>query len=330
MHPIVTSGRKRWRGSGQLRLALAALTACLCWSSLAASVAEAAPRPRLLVLRAEGNVLKDKARVKLTMSLLRSARRYKHFVSVASNVDLVEEMFAFECTEPGVDCLARIGKKYRADKVIYSEVVKDGAALTWAMRVVTVDAKKLSNSRVEQSTRQPLKSVSAAADPAARGLLVLIGPVDLPNREQQKPATLLVRLVGGGVALVYANEQLLGRTSVTGLRKTIAPGSYKIRVVRAGYDDWTKVVRVAAGQTLTTVVELKATPVAKGAKPGAPGTAKTPLVKKWWFWAAVGTVAVGAVAVYLLTRDDADAGKGTVGFSIDSADAHKDPVFVAP
>lgn len=298
--------------------------------SLAASPAAARGKPRILILRTEGNALKDADRARLTKSLLRAARRYKRLTSVVSKIDLVEEMFAFECTEAGVDCLAKIGKKYKADQVVYSEVVREGGgALTWSMRVVHVDRKRLSASRVAQSTRQPLPNPRKAGPVAAKGLLVLIGPVDLPSRAAVKPANVLIRLIGGGVALVYANERLLGRTSITGLKKPLPPGTYKLRVVRAGYGEWSKTVTLAAGKTHESVVELKLLPASKG--PGSRGPAVVPVTQKWWFWTAIaaGTAAV-AVTIWAVTRKDAAAGKGDVGFSIDSADAHKDPVFVTP
>lgn len=306
------------------------LAVVIAASAFVSQEVDAASKQRLLILRTEGNAVKDADRRRLTTALLRSARRYKHFTSVASKIDLVEDMFAFECTEAGVNCLARIGKKYRADKVIYSEVVREGGgALTWSMRVVHVNRKKLSASRVAQSTRQPLPSLNKTSSAANKGLLVLVGPVDLPSRAMMKPATVLVRLIGGGVGLVYANDRLLGRTSITGLKKKVAPGTYKLRVVRAGYQEWTKTVTLKSGQTAEEMVELKLVPVSK--RRGTKGVAATPVTKKWWFWTAIvtGTAAV-AVTVWALTREDDAAGKGTVGFSIDSADAHKDPVFITP
>ncbi|MCO4760160.1 MAG: PEGA domain-containing protein [Myxococcales bacterium] len=306
------------------------LTLAVMGSALVSQPAEARGKPRLLILRTEGNAIKDADRTRLTTALLRSARRYKHYTSVASKVDLVEEMFAFECTEAGVACLAKIGKKYRANRVVYSEVVREGGgALTWSMRVVHVDRKRLSSSRVAQSTRQALPNLADTTKAASKGLLVLIGPVDLPTRATVKPAHVLVRLIGGGVALVYANDQLLGRTSITGLKKKLPPGTYKLRVVRAGYKEWSKTTVLAAGKTSEHMVELALQPVAKRKGPGDP--AVVPMTKKWWFWPTVVTgVAVVAVTIWAVTQGDSAAEKGTVGFSIDSADAHKDPVFLAP
>ncbi|HAN30599.1 MAG TPA: hypothetical protein DCQ06_03285 [Myxococcales bacterium] len=239
-------------------------------------------------------------------------------------------MFAFECTEPGVECLAKIGKKYRANRVVYSEVVRTRAGvLNWSMRVVIVDPKKPSASRVAQSTQQVLASVNAAKEAARKGLVVMIGPVDLPHEQAVRPGSLIIRLVGGGVALVYANRQLLGRTSVSGLRKKLAPGRYKVRVVRAGFQEWSLVLDIKSGAITSEMVELM--PTAKVAKSVKPGAAAKPVLSRWWFWPAVaGGVAVVGAVIWAVTRSDDDQSNGVVGFSIDSADAHKDPIFVAP
>ena len=184
--------------------------------------AEAASRKptkeRVLILRVESTQLDDDARRSLTDALADSAKRYKHYDLVLSKVDLVEEMFEFECTEAGVDCLSKIGRKHKVDKVIYSEVSKDGnGKLEWSMRVVGLKPVP----RVEQSTRQQLEGADAAKL-AERSLLVLIGPIDLPARGEASLGTLAVRLAGGGVALVYVDDNLLGRTSVGGLTAQMA------------------------------------------------------------------------------------------------------------
>ena len=328
--PTFWRGANRTRGPSA-RAALLSAVFCLAATALLGPSAAAEAKPRLLILRTESNAIKDADRARLTTALLRAARQYKHVTSVASKIDLVEDMFAFECTEAGVDCLARIGKKYKADKVVYNEVIREGGgALTWSMRVVHVDPENLSASRVAQSTRQPLPGLDKTGPAATKGLLVLIGPVDLPSHEVVRPATVLVRLVGGGVALVYANDQLLGRTSITGLKKQLQPGTYKLRVVRAGYKEWSKTVTLVAGKTDEAIVELALAPVSKGRLPGG-GPVATPVTEKWWFWTAIAAgTAVVAVTIWAITRKDDPAATGTVGFSIDSADAHKDPVFIAP
>lgn len=280
-------------------------------------------KERVLILRVESTQVPDAERVALTEALATSAKRYKHFDIVVSKIDLVEEMFEFECTEAGVECLEKLGKKHKVDRVIYSEVAKDGAGkLEWSMRVVGLKPV----ARVEQSTRQPLEGHDIQKV-TERGLLVLIGPVDLPERGGAPPGTLAVRLAGGGVALVYVNDKLLGRTSVGGLTAPLAAGTYRLRVVRAGYKEWSTVVRLAADKTTEIAVTLELAPAPTKPPPGAPVAGES-VAKKWWFWTIVGAAVVGGgVAAYLLTRGDDAPSVGNASFSFDSNDAHLDPVF---
>ena len=289
--------------------------------------AEAASRKptkeRVLILRVESTQLDDAARRSLTDALADSAQRYKHYDLVLSKVDLVEEMFEFECTEAGVDCLSKIGRKHKVDKVIYSEVSKDGnGKLEWSMRVVGLKPVP----RVEQSTRQQLEGADAAKL-AERSLLVLIGPIDLPARGEASLGTLAVRLAGGGVALVYVDDNLLGRTSVGGLTAQMAAGRYRLRVVRAGYREFQTIVVVTAEKTTEIAVTLELAPAPTRPPPGAPGT-EAGVTSKWWFWTAIGVgVAAVGVGIWAATRGDDGPGVGNAAFSFDSTDAHRDPVF---
>lgn len=310
--------------------ALLALVACI--GALAApSVAEARRKdkdPVVLILRVEGTTVEDAERRSLTNALARKARKYGHFDVVVSKTDLVEEMFEFECTEAGVDCLSKIGAKYKAKFVVYSEIAGDDkAGYVWSMRVVEMKSDDSPISRVAQSTVQKLDSLSKPKKSAANGLLVLIGPVDLPEKRSVSPGTLHVRLIGGGVALVYVNEKLAGRSSLSGLKVQLQPGKYTVKVVRAGFKDWTQVVTIEAGKTIDRVVELDALPKQKAVVGGKLPKA-VPLTSRWYFWAGVATAtAAVAVTVWAVTRDTTSTELGNAAFSLDSNDAHLDPVF---
>ncbi len=306
--------------------------AALTLTTLLPAQADAARRrsrkPTVLVLRVESAAIDDKARVALTKALVRKARQYKHYKVKVSKTDLVEEMFAFECTEAGVECLSKIGKKYRASLVVYSEVSKDDAGgHTWSMRVVQMKSKDSPIARVAQSTAQKLEAVDKPKKAAANGLLVLIGPVELPESRVVSPGTLHVRLIGGGVALVYVNGKLAGRSSLSGLKVTLAPGTYKVKVVRAGHKDWEQAVKIASGKTIDRIVELEALPEEK-TRVGSKPKVAAPVTSKWWFWAGVaGATAAVAVTVWAVTRQDEATPTGNAAFSLDSNDAHLDPVF---
>lgn len=283
-------------------------------------------RQKVLILRAESTAVPDPMRIAVTKEMFAQAGRYKQLDSALSGADLVEEMFEFECTEAGVECLGKIGGKYGAQFVVYSEITKNAAgALQIAMRVVDV-----LQARVAQTTVQAFEHADKPGAALTRGLVVLLGPADLQAAESERPGTLHVALAGGGVALVYVDDHLAGRTTGTGMSATYSPGMHSVRVVRAGFRDWTGRVAIGAGATAELNVQLEQVadlmPTAEGQTPSKPG--ETPLTHKWWFWTAI-VVGVGLVtgAAIVATQGTAAPAKGTAAFSMDHNDAYLDPIF---
>ena len=311
-------------------LLLAVLTLVAVGTPSAAQARRKDQRPKLLILRVESTAVTDAERRSLTAALAARAKAYSHYRVAVSKTDLVEEMFEFECTEAGVECLSSIGTKYKSDKVIYSEVVKDDAGkLQWSLRLVQMKGSDEPIARVAQSTVQSLANVAKPAKAVENGLLVLIGPVDLPEENLATPGTVHVQLVGGGVALVYVNEKLAGRSSVNGLKINLAPGDYQLKVVRAGFKDWTSKATVESGKTASLTVELEvAQAQVTSGTVGMAGLKSTPVTSTWWFWTAVagGAIATGVV-VWAVTRTEETKALGNAAFSLDPNDAHLDPVF---
>ncbi len=282
----------------------------------------------IFILRTESAALNDAQRKALSMMLVKRIKLYKNYRVSHSKLDLVEDMFEFECTEAGVSCLSKIGAKHRASKVIYSEVTKTGdGKFRLSMRVVQLRTRTEAIARVAQSTSQIYRKVNKPQAAVENGLLVLIGPIDLPEKRTRLPGRLRVQLIGGGVALVYVNKRLAGRTSVSGLRLKLPAGRHQLRVVRAGYDEWRGTVRVRSGKSTRKLVRLAvAKVVPTGPLDGA--ASKDSITKKWWFWSSIGAAAVGAgVVVYLMTRPKETKKLGNAAFSMDSNDAYLDPIF---
>lgn len=291
--------------------------------SVPANVARAA-KQRVLVLRTEGGgVASDPQRAAVIKELQSQAMRYKQLDITLSNADLVEEMFEFECTEAGVECLGKIGNKYGAQLVVFSEIAKNPAGtLVLSMRLIDVQ-----QSRAAQFTQQPLDNPDKPSTAVSHGLVVLLGPADLPADQVEVPGTLVVTLFGGGTALVYVDDKLAGKTGVAGLKATVAAGVHTVRVVRAGFREWTGRVTVPpGGQTEQTVTLEQMAEVIQ--VPDGPGkTTDKPLVKKWWFWTIVGVVVAGGVATAILLNSGTKTVKGATVFSMDQNDAHLDPIF---
>lgn len=322
-------------GKGELRTRLISLMlTCVALAAVAypapAEARRKDKRPKLLILRVESTAVTDSERKALTAALARRAKAYSHFNIAVSKTDLVEEMFEFECTEAGVDCLSSIGAKYKCDKVIYSELVRDDAGkLQWSLRLVQMKGADEPIARVAQSTVQSLADANRPDKAVENGLLVLIGPVNLPETESATPGTVHVQLVGGGVALVYVDEKLAGRSSVNGLKIKLSPGDYQIKVVRAGFKDWTSKTSVHGGKTTSMTVELDVAPVqVTSGTVGLSGVKATPVTSTWWFWTAVagGAIATGVV-IWAVTRSEETKALGNAAFTLDGNDAHLDPVF---
>lgn len=293
-------------------------------------VSAAAPlrsgKQRVLILRSEGASATEAARLAATKELHAQALRYKSLDTALSNADLVEEMFEFECTESGVECLGRIGQKYGATLIVFSELSKtpDGQnALT--LRLIDSTA-----SRVAQITQQTLEAPDKYQAAVQKGLVLLFGPADLALGEVEAPGTLFLQIFAGGVALVYVDDKLAGRTAsgrppAGGLRASVAAGTHTVRVVKAGFRDWTGRVTVPPGGTIEQTVALEQE---ADVRPGTGAVAGTPVYKKWWFWTAIGAVAlVGAgVGIYYATQSD-PASTGAISLSLDHVDASSDPIF---
>lgn len=286
-----------------------------------------AGRQHVLILRTEGVAAGDPARMAATKELHQQALRYKSLDVALSNADLVEEMFEFECTEAGVDCLGRIGHKYGATLVVFSELGKtpDGHD---ALTLRLIDS---GTARVAQISQQPLESLDKFQGAVTKGLVVLFGPADLAYGEVEVPGTLVVQLFAGGIALVYVDDKLAGRTATGrppagGLHATVPAGTHTVRVVKAGFRDWTGRVTVPPNGTIEQTVALEQ--VADVSPGDGRDRVSTPITKKWWFWTAIGTAVVAgtAVGIYYATKSTPTA-TGAITLSLDHIDASQDPIF---
>jgi hypothetical protein len=284
-------------------------------------------RQKVLILRADGTGVTEPQRQAISKELQTQALRYRQLDIALAAGDLTEEMFEFECTEPGVECLSKIGNKYAAQLVVYSELAKNPSGqLQINMRVIDV-----AQGRVAQTTVQPLDQIDKPTMAVQRGLVVLLGPVDMPAEAGEAVGTLQVVLFGGGVALVYVDDKLIGRTSVGGLKVQVAAGQHLLRVVRAGFKEWTAKINVGPGAVLEQAVQLEQQSVVSDPQPGTPGVPKpsdNSVTKQWWFWTVlgVGAVAIGTAAYYLLKPADAPK-TGSLAVSLDHVEAYLDPVF---
>lgn len=79
-------------------------------------------------------------------------------------------------------------------------------------------------------------------------------------------------------------------------------GGHQVEVMAPGYAPSRSELAIAAGQTRSITIVLE-----------APREESGPLYKRWWFWAGVGVVVVGAAAVALAPERTQGPLPGTLG-----------------
>jgi len=316
-----------WRLPSRSPRALAALCGVALGLCFCVPTAHAQPKGKIVVLRSDGPTLKDPERLKVSEDILSQARKYKSFDIIAPAKDVVELLFDLECTEADADCLSRIGTKEGASKVIYSETARGAGGFTLNMRVIDVAQK-----RVAQTTSQRFGDLTSPTAAIEKAFLVLLGPLDLPPVGQKiEPGTIVLTLAGGGKALVYIDQDFVGTTESTGLTFRYRPGTYTLRVVRAGFKEASRQVIVAAGLMTRLTMTLEAiVPITKEGDPIVPKKdPEPPITKKWWFWTAIGAgVAVVTTVVIIAASSGKDkAPTGQMFFTIDGHYVESDAVF---
>jgi len=138
------------------------------------------------------------------------------------------------------------------------------------------------------------------------------------SREGYFPYERDVALEGGRIETVSA--ELASRTQAAVLRVTspvdgasvvldgkasgvvpvetfVMPGTHKVALSRDGYDDADTSVVVNAGEKKDVTV-----PLAK----------KSSILTRWWFWTAIGVVAIGVTTTIILLNTEKDADTGTI------------------
>ncbi|MEM6733759.1 MAG: PEGA domain-containing protein, partial [Myxococcota bacterium] len=102
-------------------------------------------------------------------------------------------------------------------------------------------------------------------------------------------------------AALYVNDSEFGELPMQAV-DDITPGRHSLRVSKSGYFDWRSDVFVEPGAATPIWVELQERP---------PKWYET-----WWFWTAVGVVAVGAGTFYIVNErslQDTDLGNIDLG-----------------
>lgn len=322
------------------RLALAAVGFVVL--AFAATPAKAA---RVLGLHVDGEKLSAKDRADLFEVLQSKLRLYPDIeLKNPPSGELTDEMIDLECVDLDADCLARLGKKYEADKVVHVEVRGDGGQQVMHVRFVDVKTARIQRDDTVKADRTVLLAAALEAEVETvfgkppktlptTGPTGPTGPLDPPGPtgpEGPGPTTVKKGLLMITVDAADAEIQLAGDYLGTGSATAELPvGEYTVRVTRPGYADIIKKVTVRAGST----TEEHLTMVALGDKP--PDDKPKPKPDdddgiNWVLWGVVGgVVVVGAITVIALAADSgSDIARGPAVLGIDAAGAWRDPATI--
>jgi hypothetical protein len=225
--------------------------------SLAGAVAAKEPT-KLMALRVEGLELTAPDKEALNAVLVKHIEGHPNYTLIAPpKGDLTDLMIELECFDMDTECLSKVGKAGGADQILYTQVDKkrDG----FELKVILIGVAK-------QTTERKLRTKVKKVGSLSKALKSRLGKALVKPTETSPPEPVMGKLVivADATAQVFIDDKLAG----TGrLELDKAPGSYKVRVVREGFEAATYTVKVQAGVTATQQVVLKAVAVAPKPQP---------------------------------------------------------------
>jgi len=310
--------------SHPLRTPLLALA--LVWVSLGAagfaqpSAAHAVPM-RVLGLHVDGEKLSAKDRTDLFAVMQAKLRLYPDVeLKNPPAGELTDEMIDLECVDLDATCLARLGKKYEADKVVHVEVSTTAGRQVMRVRFIDVALVTITRDREVKADK-----VIELASVLELEVETVFGKPPAPVIAE-KPGLLVID-VDSPDAIIQLGAEYIGTGTAT---SELAPGEYTVRITQKGFQDIIKKLVVKGGQTTQESFRLVAIVGDLG-----PGTPKKPKGKDddeldWVIWAIVGAVVVGgAVAVVALTTGGSDdVARGPAVLGIDGTSAWRDPATI--
>jgi hypothetical protein len=230
------------------------------------------------------------------------------------DTELTDIMMDLECIDMDAECLAKVGKKYGAKQVFYTQVDKDDGKYSLIIRVVDVSKGK---ARHDKTTK--VKTVGALSNALQANVVKVFGKA--PSKEP-KPGTLMVRSAVPG-AKIFVNGLYVG---IGRIKIRRPPGKYTVKVTSAGYKEVIFNVQLKSGKTVKKKARLKYAAVVKPKKDDKklPEVAVVPLYEKWWFWTAIGGAALLTTIVAVASSGGDKKGVGPVIYSVDPQNAWRD------
>jgi hypothetical protein len=297
---------------GRLLTALAGLTVFALATLLSASDSARAGTP-VLALHVDGEKVPSKDRTDLHAALEARLRLYPNLeVKTGPQGDVTDEMIDLECIDLDTSCLAKLGTKYKAERVIH--VALNPKAGVIFMKVRIIDAKTGAALRENEVK-------AAHAIELAPALEAEIDAVFGKPPEVKKKGFLVVE-ASSPEAQIQLGTEYMGTGNATA---ELSVGEYTIRVSLQGFQDVIRKVVVKEGQTTAEPVKLvplvTTPPVGKEKKKDEPTASGA-----WWPWVLVGAAVVGgAIAIIAVTSGSGDdTVRGPAILSIDGSAAWRD------
>ncbi len=275
---------------------------------------------KVLVLRPQSDSLPE-ADKEAALTVVRDALAKYPGVTLLETptLDLLDVMMELECTDVDDDCFTRIGKKFAAATVVYTDIAPDGAGYAVTMRTHNV-AKKTSGAPYTAKATAKGDLASAVGGGVVAGFGKL--PEPKPPKEPPPPKEVEKQMIEfrstPAGATVVLNGVKLGTTPVT---VRLKPGKYKATVTLDGHtpieahDVEVKATEASVADFALTAVAVETPPIED------PGTAR-PFYKTWWFWTAIGVAVVGTTVGLAvgLSGDDEPAPQGILDFGFGAPD----------
>lgn len=291
---------------------LAALATLALFIAFASPGAARAGTP-VLALHVDGEKVPSKDRMDLHAALEARLRLYPNLSLLpVPEGDVTDEMIDLECIDLDVSCLAKLGTKYKAERVIHVGLTPKAGVIFMKVRII--DAK--SGVALRENEAKAAHPIELA--PALEAELDAV----FGKPPEVKKKGLLVVEASSPEAQIQLGTEYMGTGNATA---ELPPGEYTIRVSLQGYQDVIRKVTVKEGQTTAEPVKLvplvTTPPVGKDKKKEEP-SAGAP----WWPWVLVGAVVVGgAVAIIAATSGSGDdTVRGPAILSIDGTAAWRD------
>ncbi|PIE18095.1 MAG: hypothetical protein CSA65_06605 [Proteobacteria bacterium] len=209
---------------------------------------------------------------------------------------LVEIKLVFGCINESATCMAKVGTRLKADKLLWGTLLKDKGGYVLKLALLDVATGKLAKGR------RRFDEASLAKDPEA-SLRKVVGLL-LPR---QIGTIKLTSTVSG--AEVLLDGRAMGPINDQGLDMQVSAGSHTLQVRRDGYRAWVKRVTLGAGETLPLTASLELIDKGAGGSGGGDTKLPSPVLKKgkksrtgWKVAFYIATAAVVGVGVGLIVN----------------------------